>query len=534
MDTAGASARRQLGNYVLVREAGRGAMSRVHEAVDTRLGRRVALKVLTVPPYLSDDQCEQLITRIKREARAISRLSHPNIVTIYDVGEQEGLHFLVMEYLDGQTLRQRLDSGALPLAEAADLLDQVADALDAVHSQGVVHRDIKPSNVMLLPGRTSPGNGQVKLMDFGVARQADDTTVTSVGMTVGSPAYMAPEQVRGEPSTAASDIWSLGVLLYEMVAGRPPFSGQSIPAVLYQVTYEEPPPLPQVSPAVQKVLLRALEKDPNRRFPSARKLADAFRAAATPVAVRPRRARPTSLPLSSVRPSPRARRRIGATMLGLLAAVAAVLVAQRANQTTRDGARPQAASRPVAPAPIQVTERPPPPHVAAAKSESLPSEQRPPTAPAGAPRARTANPTVAIAGTSEERRRSAAARPRRGTGAASPAPPVSQRAGRPALTGTWRGTHTRNAATLEIMRYDGNEFSGAMTVRTPEGTVRVAVTGEMSPDTGAVRMREERIIAGRRDAWDLGDNVGRLTSGGQMTGTGRDRRGKSYTWSFRR
>src|SRR5918997_629768 len=184
---------KQLGPYLLTREAGRGAMSTVYEATDTRIGRTVAVKLIAIPPYLSPEQREQMLARIRREVRTIGRLSHPNIVTIYDVGEQDGLHYIVMEFLRGQTLRERLDSGApLSLEEAVGILNQVAEGLDAVHAEGVVHRDIKPSNVMILPG------GRVKLMDFGVARQADDTTVTHTGMAVGSPAYMAPEQVRGE------------------------------------------------------------------------------------------------------------------------------------------------------------------------------------------------------------------------------------------------------------------------------------------------------------------------------------------------
>lgn len=260
----------------MVREAGRGGMSTVYEAVDTRLGRPAALKVLAVPPHLLPAQREVMVTRMRREARAVGSLSHPNVVTIFDVGEQDGLHYLVMEYLDGVTLRARLDSGPLLPGEAVNVLDQVAGGLDAVHHAGVVHRDLKPSNVMLLPA------GRVKLMDFGVARATDDTTMTQVGSMVGSPAYMAPELVRGDKATRASDIWALGVLLYQMLAARTPFQGDSIPALLYQIAHAEPAPLPGVTPAVARVLERALEKNPAKRFPSARALADAFRAAVAP------------------------------------------------------------------------------------------------------------------------------------------------------------------------------------------------------------------------------------------------------------
>jgi hypothetical protein len=269
------SAGKRLAEYELLRETGRGGMSTVYQARDLRLGRTVAVKVLAAPPALSSAQQSALIARLKREARAIAHLSHPNIVAIHDVGEQEGHHFIVMEFLQGTTLRDRLARGALSVAEAADILDQVAEALDAVHAQGVVHRDIKPSNVMILP------DGRVKLLDFGVARHCDDATITQVGSIVGSPAYMSPEQVRGEEATVGSDMWALGVLLYEMLAGRPPYVGATIPSVLYQVTQENPAPPPGIPLPVQSVVRRALEKNPARRYRSARELASDFRSRST-------------------------------------------------------------------------------------------------------------------------------------------------------------------------------------------------------------------------------------------------------------
>ncbi len=300
-----------LGHYSLVREAGRGGMSTVYEAVDTRLGRTVALKLLAVPPYLMPAERDALVARLRREARAVGSLSHPNVVTIFDVGEHDGLHFLVMEYLDGVTLRARLDTGPLSAHEAADILDQVAAGLDAVHAQGVLHRDIKPSNVMLLPG------GGVKLMDFGVARQADDTTMTQAGTMVGSPSYMSPEQIEGNNATAASDIWSLGVLLYEMLAGKPPFTAATIASVLYQVAHQPPTPLPGVSAPVQKVLQNALEKDPSKRYGTASALAAAFRAAAIS-------APPAATAATAARqPQPRQPQRTGAGAKGGAVAAAA-------------------------------------------------------------------------------------------------------------------------------------------------------------------------------------------------------------------
>ncbi len=260
-------------HYRLLREIGRGAMSLVWEAVDARDGRRVAIKTLVVPQTLAAGERAAWAARMEREARAVARLSHPNIVTTHEVGRKDGQPYLVMEFLTGQTLRQRLSAGPFPPEEAARLLGQMAAALDAVHAAGVVHRDIKPAGFMLL------GDGTVKLTDFGLARQEDDALVTQADMMVGSPSYMAPEQINGDPVGPAGDIWALGVILYEMLAGRAPFSGDRISAVLEQVTVSDPPPVPGMPPSVQAILRRALEKDPLGRYPSARALATAFRAA---------------------------------------------------------------------------------------------------------------------------------------------------------------------------------------------------------------------------------------------------------------
>jgi len=210
----------RLADYELIRVTGRGATSTVYEARDLRDGRTVALKTLAAPAALPPDQQEAYIARLQREARAIARLSHPNIVAIYEVGEAQGRHYLAMEYLDGLSLRAHLhERGPLPPGEASYILDQLAGALDAVHAQGIVHRDIKPSNVMILP------DGIVKLLDFGVARQSEDTALTRTGMILGSPAYLAPEQVMGESAGPPADRWALAVLLYQMLAGHAPFAG---------------------------------------------------------------------------------------------------------------------------------------------------------------------------------------------------------------------------------------------------------------------------------------------------------------------
>ena len=259
-----------LGPYTLIRQIGQGGNSVVHQAVDRRTGKAVALKAHVIPPSLSSGERAGLLVRFGREAQAMARLSHPNIVAIHEVGEQDGTHFLAMEYLEGQTLRERLTRGPLTPTQAAPILAQIAGAVDAVHAAGIVHRDIKPGNIMLLP------DGRAKLLDFGIARQSEDTTVTAAHSIVGSPAYMAPEQVNGDLGDPASDIWALGVLLYEMLAGRPPFQGANIPSVLFQVTHATPPPVLHVGGTVQRVLRRALEKAPVRRYPTARALADAL------------------------------------------------------------------------------------------------------------------------------------------------------------------------------------------------------------------------------------------------------------------
>lgn len=264
---------RTLGHYRLVREAGRGGMSIVYEAVDTRLGRIVALKVLHVPASELIGEGE-MVARLEREARAIASLSHPNVVTIYDVGAADGSHYIATEFLDGVTLRERLHQGALTPHEAADVLRQVAEGLDAVHRQGVMHRDIKSSNIMLLY------NGRVKLLDFGIARFANDSTLTQIGSMVGSPSYMAPELLTGGKASPASDIWALGVLLFEMLSCRLPFEADSLPRVMYRVAHDDPDSLPNASPEVAAVLRQSLSKSPAERFPTARALADAFAAAA--------------------------------------------------------------------------------------------------------------------------------------------------------------------------------------------------------------------------------------------------------------
>lgn len=358
--------------YQILREIGRGGMSTVYEARDGRTGGSVALKMLALPPSHTPDQQRDLIARFRREARAVAQLSHPNIVVIHEVGEKDGAHFLAMEYLTGQTLRERLASGPLSPAQAQPILAQIAGALDAVHAAGIVHRDVKPSNVLIVP------DGTAKLLDFGIARQSDDTTITSTGMIVGSPSYMAPEQVRGEAGTAASDVWALGVLWYEMLAGRPPFQGATIPSVLYQVTHEAPPPIPGLPPAVQKVLRRTLDKNPARRFPSAGAVAEAMRAALP----EPRPAPRVAAPPASL---PHWRRWAALLPLLLLGIGVGSLVHRRAPASV-----PPTPLRPVAAVPVVQPSPPVTPAPRPALVQKHPTPHRP-AKPTG-PKSRTAKP----------------------------------------------------------------------------------------------------------------------------------------------
>jgi eukaryotic-like serine/threonine-protein kinase len=270
----------------LLGEGGEGA--RVYKALDTRLGRHVAVKILP-RDFLRDSDRQR---RFEQEARAASTLSHPNVCTVYEVGETEdGRHYIVMEYVEGETLRQRLSRGPLRLPEALDLAIQVASALAAAHEKGVVHRDIKPANVML--GR----DGAVKVLDFGLAKLTEQPAPSSVapeaagaalvttspGLVMGTPAYMSPEQARGQAVDARTDIWGLGCVLYEMSAGRLPFGGETIYDVIASILHRdsEPPPLRQYSPEVptelELVVKKALRKDKEERYRSMQKMLLALR-----------------------------------------------------------------------------------------------------------------------------------------------------------------------------------------------------------------------------------------------------------------
>jgi len=246
-------------------------MGVVYKAHDPTLDRLVAIKVLA--PHLTWDQ--QFVQRFRQEARAVARLKHPNIVAIHDVGQVENYHFIVMDYLEGQPLSTLIHrEGPLPPERAAHLVTQIAKALDHAHARGVIHRDVKPGNVIVSP------RGHVTLTDFGLAKAMAGTQLTRSGTLLGTPAYMSPEQVKGENLTPATDIYSLGIVAYELLAGRAPFEADSSHAILHAQVYEPPPPLKQAPPAVQKAVLKALGKRPDERWHTAGAFAQALTSAA--------------------------------------------------------------------------------------------------------------------------------------------------------------------------------------------------------------------------------------------------------------
>ena len=265
---------RKLGNYEIVEELGRGGMAVVYRAYQPSLNRHVAIKVLA--PQLSFDQ--QFVERFQREARAAAKLRHPNIVVIHDVARQQEIYYIVMEMLEGLTLKQLIeDKGSLSPERATRIVEQVASALDYAHEQGFVHRDIKPANIFV--GQ----NDHTTLTDFGIAKAASETQhLTRTGMLIGTPDYMSPEQAEGGTVDYRTDLYALGIVLYQMLAGRAPFQSTTPHATLHAVIYEPPPPLrqlrPDLSPAIESVVMRSISKQPAQRFRSGSEMVAALKA----------------------------------------------------------------------------------------------------------------------------------------------------------------------------------------------------------------------------------------------------------------
>jgi len=257
----------KIGRYEILDEVGKGAMGTVYRARDPLIERTVAIK--TVPIAQLQQEGTGAESRFLREAQSAGRLSHPNIVTIYDVGEAEGLAYIAMEYLSGATLREVMNKGPMPLDLALDTALQMAEALAFAHEHGVIHRDIKPANVVV-----TGQSGRIKLTDFGIAHLANSDH-THDGQMLGSPRYMSPEQARGREVDGRSDIFSLGAVLYEMLTGHYAFDGDSLPAIVYRVVNETPVAAsslrPQLPAELTSLLARMLNKNPEVR-PDARAL----------------------------------------------------------------------------------------------------------------------------------------------------------------------------------------------------------------------------------------------------------------------
>ncbi|MBA3902130.1 MAG: cag pathogenicity island protein Cag6 [Rhodocyclaceae bacterium] len=267
---------KKLGKYEIRRELGQGAMGIVYEGFDPMIGRRVALKTVR-RDQLDRAEVEEILARFKREAQAAGRLNHPNVVAIYEYGEDEGTAFIAMEFIEGRELKDRLDaSERFPMSEIVRIMAQLLDALDYSHKSGVVHRDIKPSNIILLK------DGTVKVADFGIAR-VESSTLTQAGSVLGTPSYMSPEQFMGQTVDGRSDLFSAGVILYQFLTGEKPFTG-ALTTIMHKVLKEEPAAPSELNVQVPRpfdaLIRKALAKRPDERFQSGREFAEAIKAAA--------------------------------------------------------------------------------------------------------------------------------------------------------------------------------------------------------------------------------------------------------------
>jgi serine/threonine protein kinase len=270
----------KLGRYEVVRELGKGAMGIVYLAKDPLIGRLVALKTIRPAQNADDDEAKEFQQRFVREAQAAGILNHPAIVTVFDIGQDDatGVSFIAMEYVEGQNLKEALSQGRpLNFEQIGDIVAQIAEAIDFAHSKGIVHRDVKPANIILLEGN------RAKITDFGIAKIASGgANLTSTGQFLGTPNYMAPEQIKGAPVDGRTDIFSLGICLYECLTRRKPFGGDSLTSISYKIVHEPFPPLHDINPQIPEgygdVVAMCLQKDPARRYQRGRDLATAVRA----------------------------------------------------------------------------------------------------------------------------------------------------------------------------------------------------------------------------------------------------------------
>ena len=348
-----------LGKYALVRRLGEGGMGAVFQADNLSIGRTVAIKVL--PPHLAKDQT--YLGRFRRESRLAARISHPNVVQVLDADETDGRHYLVMEYVEGETLKQRiLRKGPLPESEALDIMSQICRGLQVAHEEGIIHRDIKPSNILI------DKNGVAKLADLGIAKSADagEVTLTQTDTAMGTPLYMAPEQARSSKDVdARADIYSLGATFYHALAGEPPFDGETPYQIVLMHCNEELPPLaerrPDISPTLCAVIEKMMAKEPGERFASVeevRGMVDALRLGETPL--RP----PTA-------PKARKKRRAGAmiaVVIGVLVLAVGAVAVLSGEESKPNPAAPKPTETPAQPKPT-----PPKPETPEPKPEPKPT-----------------------------------------------------------------------------------------------------------------------------------------------------------------
>ncbi|MGC1620240.1 MAG: serine/threonine-protein kinase, partial [Candidatus Acidiferrum sp.] len=264
------------GRYEIIGELGRGAMGVVYKATDPVIGRTVAVKTIKLSEEGTGLSRPELLTRFQTEARAAGLLTHPNIVVVFDAGEEDGLYYITMELVEGKSLQAHLDGGqAFALPRVLRIMEQTCGALQFAHERNVVHRDIKPANIMLTADDT------VKVTDFGTAKILQFGTMQQTAHVMGTPSYMSPEQVKGRAVDGRSDIFSLGVMLYEMVTGEKPFPGQNITTVIYKIVNEEPVPPrqidPTIHPGISAVVMKALAKEPEARYQSCREMLEDLR-----------------------------------------------------------------------------------------------------------------------------------------------------------------------------------------------------------------------------------------------------------------
>jgi serine/threonine protein kinase len=258
----------QIGRYEIIAELGKGAMGLVYKAMDPNIGRTVALKTMRLDVHGLEH--DEMMRRFRNEARAAGTLNHPNIVTIYDAGEYEGIFYIAMEFIEGRSLQEiLLENRVVPVEQVLSIARQVCAGLDYAHQHGVIHRDVKPANIMLT------ANGMAKIMDFGIAKAGG--SLTSTGQVLGTPNYMAPEQIKGKPLDGRSDLFSLGVILYEMLTGEKPFVGQNVTTIIYKIVNENPIPPREldvsIHPGLSAVVTRVLSKDAEERYQTGAALA---------------------------------------------------------------------------------------------------------------------------------------------------------------------------------------------------------------------------------------------------------------------